>query len=341
MKKVRFKIPSHPVITAVLFTVILAVFYMASMSTDHSRNRNYGPDTVVSRFLDDFQRHYGVYALVVPDSLKFAGEDVPMNYFDVFENLDRELHSNTYWHSNFFLYLKRANRFFPIIEPILKKNGVPDDMKYLCVAESGFTHAVSPAGATGFWQFMKGTAENYGLKINDEVDERYHIQKSTEAACRYLKDLYKSYGSWSLVAAAYNMGQGGLDKQMKMQKVNSYYDLMLNDETARYVFRILAIKIIFEDPRQFGFNFLPRQLYTRVPVDEITIDTTITDLAGFAIDQGINYKILRIFNPWIRQNQLTVNQGQQIILSVPKEGYREMEKLSDAFEYTLSADTTQ
>jgi hypothetical protein len=340
MKKILSKIPAHPVTTAILFTVILVVFYIASTSTDHYHHRKYGPDTLVSKFLDDYQKHYGVYALVIPDSLTFAGEKVPVNYFDVYENLDRELHSNVYWHSNFFLFLKRANRFFPVIEPILKKNGIPDDMKYLCVAESGFTHAVSPAGATGFWQFMKATAESYGLRINEEIDERYHIEKSTEAACRHLKDLYKVYKSWALVAAAYNMGQGGLDKQMKSQKVNSYYDLMLNDETARYVFRIMAIKLIFENPKKFGFNFLPRQLYTRIPVNEIKIDSTITDLPGFAIDQGINYKILRIFNPWIRQSQLTVNEGQQYIITVPQEGYREMEKLSASFDYALSADTT-
>ena len=339
MKNLINKIARHLVFSAVAFSVIIALFYIASISSDNAHENKYGPDTLVSKYLNDFQKYYGVYALVIPDSLSFAGEIVPINNFDVFESLDRELHSNTYWHSQFFLYLKRANRFFPVIEPILKKNNIPDDFKYLCVAESGFTNAVSPAGATGFWQFMKGTAEKYELKINDEIDERYHLEKSTQAACKYLKDMYKVYKSWALVAAGYNMGQGGLDKQLKYQKVTSYYDLLLNEETSRYVFRLLAIKMIFENPHQFGFNFLPKQLYSRIPVNQLEVDTTISDLADFAIQQGINYKLLKIFNPWLRQNQLTINDSQKVLISVPKEGYRDINQLSGIFEYSLTADT--
>jgi hypothetical protein len=294
-----------------------------------------------SKFIDQYQKNYAVYSLVIPDTVMLADERVPTQYFDVYESLDRELHVNTYWHSQFFLYLKRANRFFPIIEPILKRNGIPDDFKYLCIAESGMTNAVSPAGASGFWQFIKATGTRFGLRIDDEVDERFHLEKATEAACKYLKYMYKDYKSWSLVAAAYNMGQGGLDKQIKNQKVSSYYDLMLNDETSRYVFRIVAIKLIFENPKGYGFNFIPKQLYTKIPTNIVEVDTTITDLADFSIQLGINLKLLKIFNPWLRQNQLTNSDSQKYSIIIPKEGYRDMEKLYGVFEYSLPADSIQ
>ena len=340
MKKLFTDISKSTYFSIVVFTLLVGLFYVISTSSDHYNSKRYGPDTLVSKYLNDFQKYYGVYSLAIPDTVYFANEIVPIYNFDVYESLDRELHTNTYWHSQFFLYLKRGNRFFPVIEPILKKNGIPDDFKYLCVAESGFTNAISPSGAAGFWQFMKGTAEKYGLVINDEIDERFHLEKSTVAACRYLKDMYKIYNSWALVAAGYNMGQGGLDKQLKSQKVNSYYDLLLNDETSRYVFRLISIKMIFENPKSFGFNFLPRQLYARIPVSEIEVDSTINDLAEFSILQGINYKLLKIFNPWLRQNSLTVSESRVFKLSIPKEGYREMEKLSGVFEYALPSDTT-
>lgn len=279
------------------------------------------------KYLQEFNTKYAVFAIDFPDNLTFAGEKVPLNYFDVYENLDREFLINTYWHSQAFLYLKKANRYFPIIEPILKKNGIPDDFKYLCVAESGLTNVVSPAGATGFWQFMKATGLKYGLEITEEVDERYDLEKSTEAACKYLKDAYKLYNDWAMVAASYNVGMGGLDNQIKKQKVESYYDLLLNDETSRYVFRIIALKTIMDNPIHYGFHYRPKDLYPPLQSDKFIVDTTITDLATFALSKEINYKILKYFNPWLRQNTLTIKDGKKYVLQIPKPGNRDLEKL--------------
>lgn len=279
------------------------------------------------KYIQEFNSRYAVYAIDFPDNLTFAEEKVPLEYFDVYENLDREFLVNSYWHSQAFLYIKRAYRYFPIIEPILKKNGVPDDFKYLCVAESGLSNVVSPAGATGFWQFIKPTGLKYNLEINDEVDERYDLEKSTEAACKYLKDSYKVYKDWAMVAASYNVGMGGLDNQIKKQKVNSYYDLLLNEETSRYVFRIIAIKTIMANPVHYGFHYRKRDLYPPLTADLITIDSNITDLASFAQTMEINYKILKYFNPWLRQNTLTIKEGKIYKLQIPKAESRNLNKI--------------
>ncbi len=227
----------------------------------------------------EFKNKYSIYALNIPTNLSFAGEKVPVENFDVLESLDREFLVNTYWQSQTLLFLKRANRYFPIIEPILEKNGIPDDFKYLAIAESGLTNVVSPAGATGVWQIMKTTGKEYDLEINSEVDERYHIEKATEAACKYLNDSYKRFNNWTLVAASYNMGMGGVSKQLTRQKVDSYYDLLLNAETARYVFRIIAIKSVMKDPDKYGFVIRQKDLYTEVPTYEVIVDSTIPDFA--------------------------------------------------------------
>jgi membrane-bound lytic murein transglycosylase D len=279
------------------------------------------------KYIDEFNSRYAVFSIEFPKDLTFAGEKVPLEFFDVYENLDREFLINTYWHSQAFLYIKRAFRYFPIIEPILKKNEIPDDFKYLCVAESGLTNVVSPAGATGFWQFIKPTGIKYGLEINDEIDERYNLEKSTEAACRYLKDSYAIYKDWAMVAASYNIGVGGLDNQIKKQKVNSYYDLLLTDETSRYVFRIIAIKTIMDNPINFGFHYRKKDLYPPLPSETIIIDTSITDLADFAIIKEINYKLLKYFNPWLRQNTLTVTEGKKYLIKIPKPGFRDIDKI--------------
>lgn len=278
-------------------------------------------------YIDDFTEKYAVFAIDFPRDLSFAGEKVPLENFDVHENLDREFLVNTYWHSQSFLFIKRAYRYFPVIDQILKQNGIPADFKYLCVAESGLTNSVSPAGATGFWQFMKATAIKYKLEINDEIDERYNLVKSTRAACKYLKDSYSVYKNWALVAASYNAGMGNIDNQLKKQKVNSYYDLLLNEETSRYVFRIIAIKTIMENPRQFGFRYRTKDLYPPLAYTEVEIDTTISDLTEFALLNNINYKILKYFNPWLRQNSLTINDGKKYTILIPKPGSRELEKL--------------
>ncbi len=265
---------------------------------------------------------YSVYALPIPDSVTFAGEKVPLENFDVREALDKELHKITYWQSESLLYFKRANRYFPTIEKILKEKGMPDDFKYLAVAESGLTNVISPAKATGFWQFLKSTGKSYGLEINNEVDERYHLEKSTIAACKFLKKINKKYKNWAMTAAAYNMGQSNLDKQIKKQKNDNYYDLLLNAETSRYVFRIIAFKLIMSNPEHFGFKFRHKDLYPQIPVYKIELDTAVTDFAIFAQNIGINYKMLKTFNPWLRENFLTNKNKKTYYLKIPKENSR-------------------
>ena len=281
-----------------------------------------------TRFDDDLEyqnnveNNYAVYAFPIPDSLYFAGEKVPLENFDVRESLDLEILKVAYWHSEMFLYLKRANRVFPIVEAILKKNGIPDDFKYLMVAESGLVNVVSPAKAAGYWQFMEKTGRAYGLEINKEVDERYHLKKSTEAACKYLIKRYKKYGSWSMAAASYNAGDGGVNKYLSYQKVKSYYDLAMYTETGRYMYRTLAFKLIMQNPKQYGFNYRKKDLYPQIPVMEVEVDSAITDMIAFSKKYDINYKILKIFNPWLRAHQLTNKTKKKYILDIPKKGAR-------------------
>ncbi len=265
---------------------------------------------------------YVIYSMPMPNKLFFANERVPIENFDVRESVDKELHKVAFWHSEMFLYLKRANRYFPVIEPILKKNGIPDDFKYICVAESGLTNVVSPAGAAGFWQFMSSTARGYGLIVNKEVDERYNLVKSTEAACKYLKQRYKKYGSWAMVAASYNAGDGGVSKFKDYQKEESYYDLALYEETGRYVYRAIAMKLIMESPKNYGFNYRKRDLYPVLDTKQISVDTTISDFASFAKSQGMPYKVFKILNPWLRKHQLTNDSRLHYSITVLKKNAR-------------------
>ena len=256
-----------------------------------------------------------------PTSIDFAGEATPLQLADVRERLDRELLINANLDATTLLIIKRANRVFPIIEPILAKYGVPDDFKYLAVIESGLVNAVSPAGARGIWQFMPETAKEKGMEVNEVVDERYHLEKSTEAACKYLLEAKAKFGSWTLAAASYNGGRAGVNKQITMQQVETYYDLLLNDETSRYVFRILALKEIMKNPVKFGFNVEINEMYVNLPSKVITVDSSIPDLASFAKSQGINYKILKIHNPWLRDKKL-INQGKKRYeIQIPLSGY--------------------
>jgi len=255
-------------------------------------------------FSESFRNHYGIYALPIPDSLSFAGEPVAMDAWDLRERYDREILVNTYWQSNTLLYFKRANRWFPVIEPILAAQGVPDDFKYLALIESGLMNAVSPAGAAGYWQLLERTGRELGLEVNGHVDERYHVEKATAAACKYLLDARRRFGSWTLAAAAYNMGNAGINRQLENQKVNDYYDLHLNEETSRYLFRILAVKQIFADPKASGFHFREKDLYPPLEFITIRVDTTITDLPAFALQQGTTFKKLRLLNPWMRNTEL-------------------------------------
>lgn len=264
---------------------------------------------------------YRISAIDIPEDLNFADEIVPQDDPEIMERVDREFLVNTYWQSNALLLMKRANMYFPIIEPILAKNGIPDDFKYLAVAESGLTNVVSHAGATGFWQIMKGTGKEYGLEINDNVDERYHLEKSTQVACDYLNKWKEKYGSWTLTAAAYNAGPGAISKFMGIQKVDGYYDLLLGQETGRYVFRIMAIKEILSSPQKYGFDIDKKDMYNAVPTFKVEIDEPVADFADFANKYEINYKILKRHNPWLREPHLNNASGTKYTIEIPNKGY--------------------
>ena len=269
---------------------------------------------------------YQISAIDIPEDLNFAGEVVPQQDPEVMERVDREFLVNTYWQSNALLLMKRANKYFPIIEPILAKNGVPDDFKYLAVAESGLQNVVSPAGATGFWQILKTTGREYGLEVNDNVDERYHVEKSTQVACDYLKKWKERFGTWTLTAAAYNAGPAGIQKYMRIQKVSDYYDLLLGEETGRYVFRILAIKEILSHPEKYGFEVEGDDLYKKVPTFSVEVDTVVNSWADFASLYEINYKILKRHNPWLREPHLNNSSRKKYVVEIPNKGYyREIE----------------
>jgi hypothetical protein len=265
---------------------------------------------------------YEIFQPPIPTELTFCGEQVPLNYFDVYEALDFELIVNTYRHSLTTTYLKRANRYFPEIEKMLAEHGIPDDIKYLCVAESGLANVISSSGATGFWQFMKPAAEEYNLTVNKNIDERYNRKKSLIAAAKYLKKSYDKFGTWSLAAASYNMGSSGLQKVIDKQKINSYWDLDLSSETARYVYRILALKVIMNNPELYGFNIPKENLYNKIDTYEITIDTAINDLVQFAFDNGTNYKILKYFNTWLRSTELPNPSKKKYTIILPKKRER-------------------
>jgi len=299
--------------------IFLAGLFINSMP----RNVNNSPKIEKSEKLVDtsFVKNYNVYALTLPKNLIFANEKVPMNMPDVKERIDREFLVNTYWQSNGFLMFKRANKYFPIIEKILAEEEVPDDFKYLALIESGLTNVVSPAGASGFWQIMKVTGREYGLEVNGNVDERYHLEKATRVACKYLKDAKNKLGSWTLAAAAYNGGMSGMSRRLAKQQVTGYFDLLLGSETSRYVPRIVALKYIFMQPHSFGFNFEKKDLYNSIPTTKVVVDSVITDMAGFSKHFGINYKILKIHNPWLREGHLNNKSKRAYEIEIPQKGY--------------------
>jgi len=253
-----------------VFLGILFTFSILVNATQDAPQKPLAQEVLEDKLIND----YNVYAIPMPDNLNFSGELVPIENPDIRERMDRELLVNTYWQSNGLLLFKRANKYFPIIEPILKEEGVPDDFKYLAVIESSLTQAVSPARATGFWQILKGTAKEYGLEVNQNVDERYHIEKSTRVACKYLKSAKKKFGSWTLAAAAYNAGRAGVNRQLERQNAVSYYDL-----------------------------------------------EQITDFNEFAKKHNINYKILKLHNPWLREAHLNNTSGKEYYIQIPREGY--------------------
>jgi membrane-bound lytic murein transglycosylase D len=261
-----------------------------------------------------------IRSLDINKEYAFAGEPVPIRNFDVAERLDRELSVNTYWHSSTLLNIKHAHRFFPVIEPILRTYGVPDDFKFLAVAESNLRNVTSPAGAKGIWQFVSNTGRHYGLEINHDVDERYHYEKATEAACKYLLDYYDDFGSWTLAAAAYNMGGPRLKKNLATQKAGSYYDLNLNQETSRYVFRELAIKEIMSNPKDYGFYVDKSHMYAPLQYRTVEVDTSVTNWGDFANQQGTSYRMLKVYNPWLITGELGNSKGKVYKIKLPEEG---------------------
>jgi len=256
-------------------------------------------------------------SLSLPESISFAGEPVPLDQPDVIERLDRELHINSYWHNNTIFLLKRSGRWFPEIETILEEEGIPDDFKYLTAIEGNLRNDVSPKNAVGFWQIRKATGRELGLEVTREVDERYDPIKSTRAASKYLNKAKKKFGNWTMAAASYNRGMAGMARAIKHQQEDNYYNLLLNDETSRYLFRILAIKVIFENPSKYSFDISPEHIYKPYSLRYIEIIETIDDLVEFSKSHGITYKTLKYYNPWLRDDKLTVRSGKSYQIAVP------------------------
>jgi len=262
----------------------------------------------------------------IPDNVSFAGEKMPLENFDTRESLDREILTSAFRHSSTIMIIKRANRYLPVIEEILKENNIPDDFKYLVAAESEYSNMISPAGATGFWQIMAATGKEEGMEINDIVDERYNLERSTQFACDFFRKSYQKYGNWTLAAASYNGGRAALDEQIRIQQQNNYYDLLLSEETARYIFRAVAYKLVITDPEAFGFTLEKSDLYPVLNYYEVKVDTAVTDFSVFAKQMGTNYKMLKFLNPWLRKPYLTPKPNKVYLIKIPAEGMRTIEQ---------------
>lgn len=301
-----------------LFTGIIILLFIDSIPSEKTSNKTY---------YNAFHKNYKIFTPEIPKSIDFAGESAPLDIFYIREKLDEELLRNTYFHSSTIGLMKRTNRWFPVIEPLLEEYNIPDDFKYLSLVESGFENVTSPKGAKGFWQFMEKTAREYGLEVNDAIDERYNVEKSTKAACQYLLDSYAEFKSWTLVAAAYNAGKRRINETIENQGVRDYYDMYLNEETSQYVFRILAIKEIIEKPTQYGFYLREADLYPLIPTKEIKITETVPDLYQFAAEHKITYRTLKMFNPWLRTDNLPNKSQRTYFIKIPKVGYLKYNKL--------------
>src|SRR5664280_1875354 len=272
---------------------------------------------------------YNIKSFQLPEDVTFAGEKMPLENFDTRESLEREVLTSAYRHSSTILIIMRAHRYLPLIEKILKKNNVPDDFKYLVAAESEYSNMVSPAGATGFWQIMPETGKEEGMEIYTVVDERYDVEKSTQFACDYFLRSYEKYGNWTLAAASYNGGRNGIDEQIDIQHEKNYYDLLLTEETARYIFRAVAYKLIISDPENYGFKIEKSDLYPELKYTELKIDSTIIDFSAFAQKFGTNYKMLKLLNPWLRKPFLTPKPNKEYLIKIPSEGMRNIEKIEN------------
>lgn len=263
--------------------------------------------------------NYKIHALNVPHEVVFAGETMQLEEADLQERMDKELLVNTYWQSNTILMIKRANKFFPQIEKILKEEGVPDDFKYLALIESGLENVTSSAGAKGFWQILRTTGRELGLEVNSNVDERYNVELATRTACAYLKKAKERLGTWTLAAASYNRGMAGIQRLLDKQQVDNYYDLLLGTETKRYIFRILAVKAIVEAPQRYGFFIDEAQMYAPLEYKTVKVDTAITNIARFSKQMGVNYKTMKLYNPWLLQNHLNNKSRKLYHIALPTE----------------------
>ena len=300
----------------ILIGVTAAITFSIAQShveEDNSFMDSLNPDVLVFDHIDQ-----NAHDIEMPESMEFCGETVPLDRFYVREALERELMVNVYRHSSTILLLKRTTRWFPVMEPIMQKNRLPKDFVYLAMIESDLTNAVSPSKAVGFWQFLEGTGKQYNLEINKEVDRRYDQEMETQAACDFLNDLYKRFGSWTLAAAAYNCGGGRISRTIEEQQVSSYYDMLLPNETERYVYRILAFKLITENPKKYGFQISDNGWYQPLDYKTVTVTESIPDLASFAVSQGTNLKMLKYYNPWLRSNSLTISTGNNYVIKLPR-----------------------
>ena len=295
--------------------VILAVFFI---NAEKNVNKSATETGVRSDSSENDQYNYKIKALKIPDNLSFCGEKVELDKTDIRERIDRELLVNTYWQSNALLWFKRTHKYFPIIEPILKEKGVPDDFKYLAVIESDLRNVTSPAGAKGMWQMLKEAGRENGLEINDNVDERYHLEKATRAACDYLIKAKERLGNWTLAAAAYHAGNFGIEKRLNQQMVDNYYDVLAGENTERYIPRIVAAKEILSNPEKYGFLFENEDLYKIGPSYTVKVDTAITNIADFAKKYDTNYKELKMLNPWLRENKLNNKSRKLYEIKIPE-----------------------
>lgn len=295
----------------IIFVIVAAGLGLVSIFGFENGNNNTGLAGIINST-----------AFKLPDSVSFAGEKMPLENIDTRESLEREIITTAYRHSSTILIIKKAHRYFPVIEKILAQNGIPDDFKYLAVAESDLINQVSPAGATGFWQIMSETGKEQGLEINNEVDERYSIEKSTKFACDFFKKSFEKYGNWTLTAASYNGGRNAIDDQVEIQKENNYYDLLLSEETARYIFRVVAYKLVMNDPLTYGFEIDKKEYYPELKYSEAKVDSAVTDFSRFAKGFNTNYKMLKLYNPWLRKPFLTNKSLKTYIIKIPEKGSR-------------------
>ena len=309
-----------------LIALVIALYYgrhwdsqMRTLTAELEKSREQQEEALEEARIPEDLMRYRAVSYDLPEKVSFAGEEVPLHEPDVRERLDRELQINIYLHSSTIFLMKRANRWLPQMQEILRKHSIPDDFKYLPLIESGLLNEVSPKEAVGYWQILKSAGKELGLEITDEVDERYDPLKSTEAACKYLNNAYRKFGNWTLAAASYNRGVRGIEETVKKQQANNYYDLHLPQETARYVFRIIAIKEIIENPKKYGFEVNARHLYQPEPLNYIEVSESIPSLVQFALKHGSNYKLVKRHNPWLRSEHLTVKKGRTYRIAMPAE----------------------